>query len=274
MPNNVKSRLEIVGTKEQVKEVFERFNTHFKEEPRKAFDGKPIYTNKLTDKFGWLDEKTGAFEERGGKVSDGVPEGFEQDFKEAWDRFPDFNKIVPGSEDLNITCDNWIMPLENRFSSDTKLKSHLDKARRVFEEAPDRKEEIMTNLMKGIKNYLNYGHASWYTWNVANWGTKWNSYSCEKESDNVYTFETAWSAVPDLIKLMTESFPDLTFVYEWSCEDTGNNCGKCTWSKGVFDVVEIEDGSKEAYDIAFKLRPHYKDDYKLVGDAYEYIEEE
>ena len=39
----------------------------------------------------------------------------------------------------------------------------------------------------------------WGTWNRANWGTKRNSYSCEKESDDTFTFETYWNGVPNLI---------------------------------------------------------------------------
>jgi hypothetical protein len=44
-----------------------------------------------------------------------------------------------------------------------------------------------------------YGYPSWYEWNIANWGTKWDAYDFgpfeESESDNelVVQFDTAWA---------------------------------------------------------------------------------
>jgi hypothetical protein len=41
------------------------------------------------------------------------------------------------------------------------------------------------------------GHASWYSWSVANWGTKWNSYSfrliAEDDDHLDFSIDTAWS---------------------------------------------------------------------------------
>lgn len=34
-----------------------------------------------------------------------------------------------------------------------------------------------------IKAVLECGHGSWYSWNIDNWGTKWNSYSFEVLED-------------------------------------------------------------------------------------------
>lgn len=51
--------------------------------------------------------------------------------------------------------------------------------------------------LRAIKAYELYGHTSWYGWSIANWGTKWNSYSFRELSENdghfEFTFETAWS---------------------------------------------------------------------------------
>jgi len=116
------------------------------------------------------------------------------------------------------------------------------------------------------------GAKTWYDWHIKNWGTKWNSYSCKKESDNVFTFETAWAGVPELIELISKEFPTVKFIYEYSDEDTGSNCGIVVYEKGVCLPTVLENGSKEAYELAFKLRPEYKADYKLVGNEYEYVE--
>ncbi|MCJ1901482.1 hypothetical protein MR829_14005 [Paracoccus versutus] len=48
-----------------------------------------------------------------------------------------------------------------------------------------------------IRAHEECGHASWYSWSIANWGTKWNAYSCEVidecEGRFEFRFDTAWS---------------------------------------------------------------------------------
>lgn len=113
----------------------------------------------------------------------------------------------------------------------------------------------------------------WYTWNVENWGTKWNSYSCVMESLNVYTFETAWSSVPKVIEKISKEFPDVEIRYEYADEDTGSNCGSCTYIGGVcHDLFLPESGTKEAYELSFLLRPEIKDDMYWDGTTYTWKE--
>lgn len=44
------------------------------------------------------------------------------------------------------------------------------------------------------------GYTNWYDWSVVNWGTKWNTYSCSRNTDGIpdgslsYRFDTAWNA--------------------------------------------------------------------------------
>ena len=57
-----------------------------------------------------------------------------------------------------------------------------------------------------------HGSDNWYDWRVNNWGTKWNSYSCElveQEDDYVmYTFDTAWGPPTGVIEALREQCPD------------------------------------------------------------------
>jgi len=237
MPNHVKSRIEILGTKEQVKEVFNRFNTHVSASLSKAYDGSIICNdtnNKVDFSVGWLNLKTGIFTRRGEDEVLGLPDGWEPEIRPAFDHFPDFNKVLPQPDNI--------------FNGSLGLA----------EEEMCRRE----------------GRPTWYSWNTENWGTKWNSYSNEKEADNVFTFETAWSSVIGLVEIMSRDFPDVEFLYEYADEDTGYNVGVVRLKNGIVDVYQPEGGSKEAYDIAFKLRPEYADGYVLVGDTYEYVDED
>lgn len=115
----------------------------------------------------------------------------------------------------------------------------------------------------------------WLKWNTANWGTKWNSYDCEKLDGDVWQFDTAWSPVPSIIAEIAKRFPKVNITYEYSSEDIGEVCGLITFVYGTPCVrTQFEGGSKEAYELAFKLRPDRADDYELVDGNYKYKEDE
>lgn len=142
---------------------------------------------------------------------------------------------------------------------------------------PDFKKVIPPPLdpVYDSKNSQDHNPNWWYNWNRQNWGTKWNSYHHEKEKWNVFTFNTAWNSPVVIIKQMSLKFPDVEFTLEYSDEDTGYNCGELKIGAGIALSENIpEGGSKEAYDLAFKLRPNYREYYKLVDGEYEAIEDE
>lgn len=189
------------------------------------------------------------------------------------------------SYDGNIVCENQDKSL-GWFDLKTGLFHQRDKedvlglpegyemeispARNVF---PDFEKIIPppdTEEYKAVANSENMHNSNnWYNWNRANWGTKWNSYEHNKEAFNVFTFETAWSGVPNLIKKMSESFPEVEILYEYADEDTGYNCGEITFLKGeIIQDITPKSGSKEAYELAFKLRPCNKEYYELVDGKY------
>lgn len=114
----------------------------------------------------------------------------------------------------------------------------------------------------------------WYRWNIDHWGTKWSAYSCERPSINVFTFETAWSSVPVIIETMSKAFPSITFKYLWADEDTGYNCGSALYHNGLLEMNKPDGGSKEAYELAFELRPDRRENYQLIDGKYEYVETE
>lgn len=284
MPNHVKNRLVIIGADEAVKDVIEKLSTHYPSVPGKSYDGQTRYKmitgeGEWDYECGFLNEETNEFWRRGMDTVIGVPEGFKIDMEDAWTRFPDFNKIIPMPESLNITSDNFVSAMDsNRFHKDDlfleSLKNVKEYAEKQNEHEEGRGEETIKNFLTGVDNYLRYGYATWYGWAPDNWGTKWNAYSCKKVNDNTFTFETAWSGVPDLMKEMSKLYPNVTFEYAWADEDTGSNCGRATFKTGLADIEEIANGSNEAYELAFELRPDSKEYYELVDGEYQYKDED
>ena len=237
MPNHVKNKIEFICDRDLMKNIFLKYNTHFPATLYRAHDNTIVCRKNGEDfSVGWFNDKTGVFNTREENTEQvGLPEGWEFEVKQAIDHFPDFNKVIPQPDNI--------------FNGDL-----------------GREEEEMCRRD---------GRPTWYDWNRSNWGTKWNSYECEKLDDNIFIFETAWSRVECIIGKISQDFPDAKIIYTYADEDTGYNCGRLIFEKGQLQSSYIPaDNTKEAYDIAFELRPHYKDDYMLDGDNYKSKDDE
>lgn len=234
MPNHVKNRITLIGTPEEVKQVFERYNTHYPETFKTAHDGTIICKRKTDGVIGWYNETTQLIETREeGKTLRDL-DLWERSIDPAWDHFPDFNKIKP--QPPNIF----------RGDLSSEKEAELNEA----------------------------GIPHWYGWNIENWGTKWNSYSCECEAGNIFTFETAWSSVVELMLMMSKQNPTVKIIYEWADEDFGYNCGRVELENGkILNEFYPEGGSNEAYELALDIRPNYREYFEKVDGEWEWKEE-
>jgi len=126
------------------------------------------------------------------------------------------------------------------------------------------------NCSDGWMWVLRCGYPSWYEWRIDKWGTKWNAYEIkEAPCDPIVEFMTAWSAPHPVICRISECFPDLTIVHKWADEDTGGYCGEYEFKKGECVYRNVPPPySREAYEIAFSLRPFIEEDYELVDGNY------
>lgn len=63
------------------------------------------------------------------------------------------------------------------------------------------------------------GLVDWYSWNIDNWGTKWDAYSIDVErvQDNQLTirFDSAWAPPSPVIHAMQEQHPELSITLEF-----------------------------------------------------------
>jgi hypothetical protein len=64
-----------------------------------------------------------------------------------------------------------------------------------------------------LQAILETGFASWYPWNIENWGTKWNSYSFRHVADEPleFIFETAWGFPEPVFLAIAREYPTLHF---------------------------------------------------------------
>lgn len=143
-----------------------------------------------------------------------------------------FNNVVPMPPELDVTAGPEAQYLEAWYG--IKGTFPLSKAR-IFE---IRLEKGSRQLADAYKSNLDrYGHATWYTWCIEYWGTKWPATCTDKSiADDgmsaTYVFNTAWSVPLPVYKKLSEMFPDVSLYVEVD-EESGAYWGSLTLQAGV-----------------------------------------
>lgn len=148
-----------------------------------------------------------------------------EDSKKPYDAILDFNGTVPLPEEL--------------MGSVSGSPSTI----------PDWQKEKSAELIK------KYGADNWYTYNINNWGTKWNAYDVsdiKKINDGLqYKFDTAWSPPSAWLEKTSQQYPTLEFENNYLSE--GGECGRITASiNGTYHKENNAVDWKLSYDESFK----------------------
>lgn len=136
----------------------------------------------------------------------------------------DFNKIIPMSPSLKLTSGSITERSLDcyRNGTDRNRRDMLMEKYKIDGDAFDAYYELGKAYDANIQQY---GYPTWYEWCNANWGTKWNASETYWNSDNIVTFETAWSCPFPIFERLSEMFPDVQFEVAFADEDIGSNCG-------------------------------------------------
>lgn len=95
------------------------------------------------------------------------------------------------------------------------------------------------------------GNNDWYTWRIKNWGTKWNAFDVEINTDDDdkdelhIKFDTAWTHPFPIVKALSLKFPTIEFAVAYSDDDLGCNFGYYSIMNGKQNDA-IEDKSRLA----------------------------
>ena len=217
----------------------------------------------------------------------------------------DFQKIMPMPEDLDIESGSLtnrcvelyltsINPDASYFGTDKMEKSEFenlvsrlkvgDVQRYNYSLSPSELDERLKysknteeNIKYGkqvVNNILNYGVPTWYEWRIANWGTKWNSYSNFYEGGSILNFQTAWNAPKPVLLKLSEMYPDVTMELEYADEDIGSNCGRAVFCEGELQEMYYPETRKEAIEFACSVWGYDLKEtmgYYLSADGTDYI---
>jgi hypothetical protein len=108
-------------------------------------------------------------------------------------------------------------------------------------------------IIKNIKAFEETGYHDWYSWNVGNWGVKWEASKCTlKELSDfntiVFSFDSPWDTPEHFVRELSKLYPNATFEmvsgsiendthYEFTCEDGKyiETCSYETFKEAVVD---------------------------------------
>lgn len=131
------------------------------------------------------------------------------------------------------------MKMPNHITNRIEIKGDADRIGSIMEKIKNDEAGIGTidfekiipmpdNIFKGNlgpKEWELYSKNNWYDWSVANWGTKWNAYGFDPDTDyskeKELRFLTAWSAPHPILEKLAKMFPDVKLEHEWADEDNG-----------------------------------------------------
>ena len=108
-------------------------------------------------------------------------------------------------------------------------------------------------IIQNIKAFEQTGYHDWYSWNVDNWGVKWDASNCKsKELSDfntiIFDFDSPWGTPEHFVIELSKLYPDATFEmvsgsiendshYEFTC-DNGKfeeTCSYETFKEAVMD---------------------------------------
>ena len=166
-------------------------------------------------------------------------------------RLFDFNKIAPIPKELEGTRSPMVAITQKEY----------DEQERKIAENDFTEQEKMWGIsrcltQKMINEYnKKFGACDWYTWQNANWGTKWNACDVSWVADDLVCFNTAWSTPFAIMVKLSEKYPEATFTIEFADEDFGHNVGEYTLKGGIEIEENVPDGgSREALEMAMRIQ--------------------
>lgn len=196
--------------------------------------------------------------------------------EEGTSNYIDFNKIIPMPKELMIEASTageyglqYILAMQRKPDN---TPDDLEAIKWIESQPEERRKQVLQLGEMYLSNQKQYGYPTWYEWSNNTWGTKWNAYEQRFEEPNVLWFDTAWNGVPQLIGKLSEIFPNIEFQYAYADEDLGSNTGKGSIKNGEILMTFPDDGSKEAYEIMFEIRPEMEDSFELTDDGYQWID--
>jgi hypothetical protein len=162
-----------------------------------------------------------------------------------------FNSFIPmpeildGTQCPNINVENLIL----EYNKETKSTS-MGLTEIISSNHP-RYSDLAKNALKNQQAFIETGYHDWYTWNIDNWGVKWDAVRPTAKYDLLsitLCFDSPWDTPEHFVRELSKLYPNATFEmvsgsiendthYEFTCEDGKfeETCSYETFKQAVVD---------------------------------------
>jgi len=162
-----------------------------------------------------------------------------------------FNSFIPmpevldGTQSPNINVEKLIL----EYNQETKSASMG--LTEIINSNHPRFSDLAKNALKNQQAFIETGYHDWYTWNIDNWGVKWDAVRPTAKYDLLtitLSFDSPWGCPEQFVRELSKLYPNATFEmvsgsiendchYEFTCEDGKfeETCSYETFKEAVVD---------------------------------------
>jgi hypothetical protein len=176
-----------------------------------------------------------------------------------------FNSFIPmpeildGTQSPNINVEKLIL----EYNKETKSTS-MGLTEIIISNHP-RYSDLAKNALKNQQAFIETGYHDWYSWNLDNWGVKWDAVRPTVKFDLLtitLCFDSPWGCPEHFVRELSKLYPNATFEmvsgsiendchYEFTCED-GKFEETCSYETFKEAVEDGKWGGMEEWEMLFE----------------------
>jgi hypothetical protein len=162
-----------------------------------------------------------------------------------------FNSFIPMPEVLDGTLSPHIAPGDFINGVNKRKNTNFLTLEEVASCDDEWDAHRAKEIAKNIKAFEEIGYHDWYSWNLNNWGVKWDAVRPTAKYDLLtitFSFDSPWGCPEQFVRELSKLYPNATFEmvsgsiendchYEFTCEDGKfeETCSYETFKEAVID---------------------------------------
>ena len=162
-----------------------------------------------------------------------------------------FNSFIPMPEVLDGTLSPHIAPGDFINGVNKRKNTNFLTLEEVASCDDEWDAHRAKEIAKNIKAFEETGYHDWYSWNLNNWGVKWDAVRPTAKYDLLtitFSFDSPWGCPEQFVRELSKLYPNATFEmvsgsiendthYEFTCEDGKfeETCSYETFKEAVMD---------------------------------------
>jgi len=162
-----------------------------------------------------------------------------------------FNSFIPMPEVLDGTLSPHIAPGDFINGVNKRKNTNFITLEEVASCDDEWDSHRAKEIAKNIKAFEETGYHDWYSWNLNNWGVKWDAVRPTAKYDLLtitFSFDSPWGCPEQFVRELSKLYPNATFEmvsgsiendthYEFTCEDGKfeETCSYETFKEAVMD---------------------------------------